>query len=407
MRTYIDNNLKELIKRGNHMHNPYTPGAGTKPNFLAGRDEILSQITEHINRVLDGGMARHCIFYGVRGVGKTVLLNRIEDITGEMGILFCHIECSEHDPFVKRIIIETQRFIQNIKFSEKLKKKIQDLINMFSVEYDFKEGKIILSADAQNPIQRDLPVELTELFVTLGIIAKETSETICFFIDEIQSAESKQLSALIAAVHRINQLGLPIMVIGAGLPTILRVSGEAKSYAERLFQFIEVSYLNEGNAISAITEPATKYNVKYSKKALTKIVKHTGCYPYFIQEFGYCLWEKIVENWAGDKDDIRITEAHVDSVYEEYMDRLEESFFGARYNRATKKEKEFLFAMLKCKTFPCSTSKIATYMGKQQKHISPLRSQLMNKGLIYAPSLGEVDFTVPHFDRYLRRVINQ
>lgn len=284
---------------------------------------------------------------------------------------------------------------------------MQDLIKMFSVEYDFNEGKIVLSANAQNSIQRDLPIELTELFVTLGNIAKETSKTICFFIDEIQSAENKQLSALIASVHRTNQLGLPIIVIGAGLPTILRVSSEAKSYAERLFQFIEVSYLNEGNAISAITEPATKYNVKYSKKALTKIVKHTGCYPYFIQEFGYCLWEKIVERWVGDKDDIRITEAHVDSVYEEYMDRLEESFFGARYNRATKKEKEFLFAMLKCKDFPCSTSEIAKYMKKQQKHISPLRSQLMNKGLIYAPSLGEVDFTVPHFDRYLRRLINQ
>lgn len=404
MRTYIDNRIREIMKRGISMPNPYTPGAGTKPNFLAGRDDTISQITNYINEVMAGEMARHCIFYGVRGVGKTVLLNKIEDIAEENDILFCHIECSEHCSFVKSIIIESQRFIEDMHFSEKLKNKFQKLINIFSFEYDFKEEKIILSTNGANTVQRNLSVELTDLFVTLGRIAQETGNTICFFVDEIQSAENKQLSALIAAVHRINQLRLPVIVIGAGLPTILRVSSEAKSYAERLFQFIEVSYLNEKNAIAAIVEPAIKYNVKYSDKALKKMVKHTGCYPYFIQEFGYCLWENIVQNWDENEDEIRISESHVDSIYEEYMDRLDKSFFGARYNRATKKEKEFLFAMLKCKTFPCSTSQIATYMGKQQKQISPLRSQLMNKGLIYAPSLGEVDFTVPHFDRYLRRL---
>lgn len=404
MRTYIDDHIKEIMKRGRDMPNPYTPGAGTKPNFLAGRDDTISQITNYINEVIAGEMARHCIFYGVRGVGKTVLLNKIEDIAEENDLLFCHIECGEHCSMVENIVVESQKFIEDMDFSEKLKNKFQKIINIFSFEYNFNDGKVVVTTNTPNSTQRVLSVELTDLFVTLGKIAQETGNTICFFIDEIQSSENKQLSALISAIHRTNQLRLPIIIIGAGLPTIQRISGEARSYSERLFQFIEVSSLSEKNAIDAIVEPANKYNVTYSEKALRKIVKHSGCYPYFIQEIGYCIWENIVQQRDGYN---RITESDVDSIYEEYMDRLDKSFFGARYNRATKKEKEFLFAMLKCKKFPCSTSQIANHMGKQQKQISPLRSQLMNKGLIYAPSLGEVDFTVPHFDRYLRRLEKQ
>lgn len=402
MRTYIDDYLQKKIKKGIIMPNPYTPGAGTKPNFLAGRDETILQVTDYINEVVKGEMARHCIFYGVRGVGKTVLLNKIEDVAEDKELLYCHIECDEHTSLVKKIIVESQRFIEDMNFSQKLKNKFQKIISIFSLEYDLNEGKTSISINATNTNQRDLSVDLTELFVTLGRISQETQNVVCFFVDEIQSAENKQLSALIAAIHRINQLRLPILVIGAGLPTIQRISGEAKSYSERLFQFIEISSLNEQNAISAIVEPAAKYDVTYSEKALKKIVKHSGCYPYFIQEIGYCIWENIIQK---QNDKTRVSESDVDSIYEEYMERLEKSFFGARYNRATKKEKEFLFAMLKCKYFPCSTSQVAKYMGKEQKQVSPLRSQLMNKGLIYAPSLGEVDFTVPHFDRYLKRLM--
>lgn len=402
MRTYIDNYLEKKMKRGSTMPNPYTPGAGTKPNFLAGRDETILQVGDYIDAVVNGEMARHCIFYGVRGVGKTVLLNKIEDIAEIRDLLYCHIECDESVSLVKKLIFESQKFIEDMDFSQKLKSKFQKIISIFTLEYDLNEGKASVSINATNMNQRELSDDLTELLVTLGKISQETENVICFFIDEIQSAENKQLSAFITAIHRINQLRLPILIIGAGLPTIQRISGEAKSYSERLFQFVEISSLNEQNAISAIVEPALQYDITYSEKALKKIVKHSGCYPYFIQEIGYCIWENIVQK---QNDKKRITESDVDSIYEEYMERLEKSFFGARYNRATKKEKEFLFAMLKCKHFPCSTSQVAKFMGKEQKQISPLRNHLMNKGLIYAPSLGEVDFTVPHFDRYLKRLL--
>lgn len=407
MRAYIDEYIREKMKRGIIMPNPYTPGAGTKPSFLAGRDDTISQVINYIDETMAGEMARHCIFYGVRGVGKTVLLNKIEEIAEEKDILYSHIECDDHTSLVENIVVKTQRFIEYMSFSEKLKNKLQKAMQMFSLEYDFNDNKAVLNANSSRIVRNVLSEDLTELFVVLGKIAKESGNIICFFIDEIQSAENKQLSALIAATHRINQLRLPIIIIGAGLPTILRVSSEAKSYAERLFQFIEISYLNEKNAISAITEPAVKYEVEYSEKALKKMIKHTGCYPYFIQELGYCVWENIVQHWDENKENKRISEADVDSIYEDYMERLDKSFFGARYNRATKKEKEFIFAMLRCDKYPCSTAQIAKFMNREQSSISPLRNQLLNKGLIYAPSLGEVDFTVPHFDRYLKRLEKQ
>lgn len=401
MRAYIDNYIYRLTERGNFMVNPYTPGAGTKPNFLAGRDDTLRQLTNYLDEMQSGGISRHCIFYGVRGVGKTVLLNKVEEVAEKREILYCHIECGEHCSLTRYVIDEAQNFIEYMDFSEKLKGRFQKIIKIFSVEYDFKENKVTASINNTDSPKRILSSDVTELFVVLGKIAQETGNFICFFIDEIQSAENNQLSALISAVHRINQLRLPIMIIGAGLPTIQRISGDAKSYSERLFQFVEISSLSKDNAVSAIVEPASEYGVSYSEKALNKVVRHSGCYPYFIQEFGYCIWENIIQKQDGYT---RITESDVDSVYEIYMDSLEKSFFGARFTRATKKEKEFLFAMLKCNQFPCSTSQIAKYMGKQQGQISPLRSKLMNKGLIYAPSLGEVDFTVPHFDRYLKRL---
>lgn len=407
MRAYIDEYIKETMKRGISMPNPYTPGAGTKPSFLAGRDDTIREITGYIDGVIEGDMARHCIFYGVRGVGKTVLLNKIENIAKDRGVIYCHIECDEHTSLIESVVIRTQEFIEEMHFSERLKNKIQKILQTLSLEYSFTDGKMSVGVGENvNRAKIALSNDVSNLFVTMGEIAKETQNVVCFFIDEIQVAENKQLSALIAAIHRINQIGLPVMMIGAGLPTIQRISGEAKSYAERLFQFVEVSYLDEENAISAIAEPALKYNVHYSQKALKKIVKHTGCYPYFIQELGYCVWNRIVQNW-GENDNKKISESDIDSVYEEYMKNLENSFFKVRYNRASKREKDFLFAMLRCKEFPCATANVAKHMRKEQRQISPLRSRLMSKGLIYAPSLGEVDFTVPHFDRYLKKLEKQ
>lgn len=407
MRTYIDSHIEEKIKRGCIMLNPYTPGAGTQPNFLAGRDDTIDKITNYINGLLEGGNARHCIFYGVRGVGKTVLLNKLEDIVAQKEILYSHIECGDHDSLIRNIIVSSKEFIEELDFSERVKSKLKSVFQMFSVSYSFTDNSMTIKPNEETLISNDLSHDLTKLFINMGEMAKELRHPICFFIDEIQSANRKEMSALIAAIHRVNQKRLPILVIGAGLPTILRVSGEAKSYSERLFEFIEISSLNDKNANAAIIEPALIHNVKYSNSALKKIIKHTGGYPYFIQEFGYCIWEKFITDAKSFSGELRISESDVDRVYPDFVEKLDISFFGARFNRATKKEKEFLFAMLKCSRFPCPTSLIAKFMNKTQSAISPLRNQLLNKGLIYAPSLGEVDFTVPHFDRYLNRLTKE
>lgn len=399
MRTYIDDLIEEMKTRGVDMPNPYTPGAGTKPSFLAGRDDIIKEVTEYIDEMLEGGCSRHTIFYGVRGVGKTVLLNKMEEIASDRGIYNYHIECGEHTSLIEKLLLNSQKILRSLKISEKLKSKLKEIISYFTASYNFSDNTFSFSVNSNANSVVDLSQDLTDLFVTLGEAVRESGDSVIFFIDEIQSAENRQLSAMIAAVHRINQLNLPLLIIGAGLPTITRITGEAKSYSERLFHFIEISYLSEKNAISAIVEPALEYGVSYSDKALKKVINHTGCYPYFIQEFGYCLWGRL-------KEDKRFSEADVDSCYEEYIDKLDGSFYGARYNRSTKKEKEFLNAMLRCKKTPCSTAEIAKIMGKTQSSISPLRNHLINKGLIYSPSQGEVDFTVPHFDRYLKRLLN-
>lgn len=186
MRTYIDEYIREKMERGNIMPNPYTPGAGTKPNFLAGRDDTIAQVTSYINETMSGEMARHCIFYGVRGVGKTVLLNKIEEIAEEKDILYSHIECDDHTSLVENIVFKTQRFIEHMSFSEKLKNKFQKIIQMFSLEYDFNDNKAVLNANSNRIIKNVLSEDLTELFVVLGKIAKESGNAICFFIDEIR-----------------------------------------------------------------------------------------------------------------------------------------------------------------------------------------------------------------------------
>ena len=194
----------------------------------------------------------------------------------------------------------------------------------------------------------------------------------------------------------MNQLGLPILLYAAGLPTILRIAGDAKSYSERLFNFTKISSLNDNDAIDAITVPALQYGVKFDDAAVSLILKHTGGYPYFIQQYGRIIW-----NLAAI--DRHVTKEIVHTSYDEYTETLDNSFYGVRFNRSTKAEKDFLLAMSQCKHFPCAMNEVSKKMNRDSHSISPLRNNLINKGLIYSPSFGEIDFTVPHFDRFLER----
>ena len=240
----------------------------------------------------------------------------------------------------------------------------------------------------------DFNNDLTELFIAVGDFAQKNNKCICLFIDEVQQISKEELSSLIHATHRINQLELPLIIICAGLPTILRISGEVKSYSERLFDFNEITSLEEKDAKSALVEPARTQSISYTQQAVDFILEKTGGYPYFIQMYGKCVWKYI------EKDTVTLDGAK--NAYPEYIKKLDESFFYARYSRTTSKEKEFLFAMAKCTRFPCEISQVASFMGTT--NISLLRNNLINKGLIYSLSYGIIDFTVPQFVSYLQRV---
>lgn len=389
------------------MTNPYKPGAGTMPEYLAGRDNIINNTKTILEDLRYGGMATHTIFYGVRGVGKTVLLNKIESIAATYNYLYEHIECDEHFNFTHSIISTCKRFIKKMSMLESAKElieKFKAVFLSFKLTYGVEDNDFSLGFDADTLNTFDtadsgnFSQDLLMLLVTLGELAVKCQKQICFFIDEIQNIKKEDLTALIVSLHRINQLNLPIILIGAGLPTILRISSDTKSYSERLFDFVKITSLKSEDAAKALIEPAKKSQNRYSGSAVDYILKATGNYPFFIQQYGKIIWK--LSNGTG----YQFTKEDAECVYDEYIEKIDDSFFRARFNKSTKAEKNLLFAMSSFDKYPCSTKELATKMCSNQSKISPIRNNLINKGLLYAPSYGEIDFTVPFFDDYLRRI---
>ena len=392
------------------MANPYKPGAGTMPEYLAGRDSIIQNAKEILSDLKDGGMATHTIYYGVRGVGKTVLLNKVEEIAASYGYLYDHIECDENFNFAKSINLCCKRFIKQmsrIAVAKEVIDKAKFVLLSFRATYGITDNDVSFGLDKDmlesfNDFSTgDLSDDLLELFLALGELAQKSNKQICFFIDEIQNIPKQELTALIVSLHRINQKGYPIILIGAGLPTILRISSDLKSYSERLFEFVKITSLKEIDAKKALTEPATKSKVTYSDDAIDFILDVTGCYPYFLQQYGKLIW-RISTGIVG----YHFTKEDAITVYDEYIEKLDDSFFSVRFNKSTKAEKNLLFKMAEIGKFPCSTKELADSMGSSQGRISPVRNRLINKGLLYAPYFGEIDFTVPFFDKYLMRMQN-
>lgn len=390
------------------LRNPYTPGACNIPSHLAGREHLLESATEYLNELKDGGIAIHTIYYGVRGVGKTVLLNKIEEMTNNLDFLYTHVEGDSDIPFVKHIALACQQFLSQMSTIKSIKIKLNKMKSLlcsfqatYSVSAEEQSVSVSLNPDTIDALYTantgELSYDLTKLFVSMGELAKDCNRPICFFIDEIQSFDKTSMSALISAVHRTNQLNYPIIIVGAGLPTILRLSGDARSYAERLFDFVEIRNLRNEDAVAALTVPANNLAVTIQNEAVDFILDKAGNYPYFIQEYGRIIWRYMDENRF-------ISLEHAKTAYDEYINKIDSSFFGVRYQRSTSAEKKFLFAMSKCEHFPCAIGEVASTMHRPPKSISPLRNNLINKGLLYSPSYGEIDFTVPQFDKFLKRV---
>ncbi len=385
--------------------NPYTPWAGFVPPYLAGRDTVIREAEASIAALKCRFPQQSVIYYGLRGVGKTVLLNRLEETAEDLDILYEHIEVKEKDGFIEQLANSSAKFLRKISRKDAamdLARKAMEAVRSFNFKATMDtQGNVSaqISADSEFHVEASLSDKLTDMFVALGNAANKSEDTICFFIDEIQYMKKDELESLINAIHRVNQKRLPIMIFGAGLPKVFKELGDAKSYSERLFHFVEIGALLESEARLAITEPAKLPEdscVVYEERAVDRIIAITRGYPFFIQQYCDIIWKNTENNI--------ITEQEVMENEQAFYDALDTGFFKVRYERSTKREKDFMFAMVKCGSLPCNITNVANIMGKSVGAISPIRAQLINKGLIYATGLAEIDFTVPEFDNYLRRV---
>lgn len=328
------------------------------------------------------------------------MLNRLQK-SAETKNIFCkHIEVEERNDFISQMAFCAQAFLRQVSTKEKVKNLIQkslDAIKSLVVSFDPNDNIFSLSVQDKDLYQtNNLTQSLTDVFVSIGETAMETNTPICFFIDEIQYMKSQEISSLIAALHRSNQLGYPLMIVGAGLPKIYTILSKEKSYSERLFLYKEIGALSDEQVVQAIVEPAKKFGVMYEKTAIDKIIKYTKGYPFFIQQ----LCKIVYENCKGNE----IRSDDVDNSIAEFYTVLDVGFFKVRYERCSENDKKFIFAMVKCGELPCTISNIAKKLHKDTSSISTTRAQLINKGIIYPVRYKEVDFTVPAFDDYIKRL---
>ena len=384
--------------------NPFSPGAGAPPPELVGRDPILEQARILLGRVRRKRPEKSLLLTGLRGVGKTVLLNRIERIAEETGYRTVSIEAHEAKalgpllaPYLKQLLYELDRLagVGN--------KVVRGLATLSSFVRGLKvtAGELTIGLDIEPQKgaadSGDLEIDLPNLFTAVAEAADERQAALALFIDEIQYFTRNELGALIKSMHRIQQRQLPLVLLGAGLPVLPGLAGESKSYAERLFSFPDIGTLSEDDATKALREPARSQEVTFHSDALQEVYRHTRGYPYFIQEWGYQAWN-VAEDNRISLSDIRVATARV-------RPRLDENFFRVRFDRLTPSEKNFLRAMAELGPGPHRTGDIADRLGVRVTSVGPVRAKLMKKGMVFSPTHGDMAFTVPLFDEFMRRAI--
>jgi hypothetical protein len=384
--------------------NPFSPGAGSPPPELVGRDPILQTARILLGRVKRKRPERSMLLTGLRGVGKTVLLNEIERIARADGYRTIAIEASEDkplglliSPYMRSLLYELDR---GAGVSEKVKRGLailRSFIGALSVTVDDITYGLDINPEVGTADSGDLEIDLPSLFVAIGEAAEHRETAIAILIDEVQYFSSKELAALIMAMHKVQQRQLPLVLLGAGLPILPGLAGESKSYAERLFSFPDVGALSEADAAKALQDPAAVAGIAFESDALDEIYRLTKGYPYFVQEWGYQAW-----NLAETSP---ITRELVESATTSVIERLDRSFFRVRFDRLTPSEKKLLRAMAELGPGPHRTGDIAEALGVKVSSLGPVRAKLIWKGMIYSPAHGDVAFTVPLFDEFMIRAV--
>jgi hypothetical protein len=384
--------------------NPYAPGAGAPPPELAGRDELIERAAVALDRIRNGLAARSLLLVGLRGVGKTVLLNRICDRAEDRGFTTIFIETPEKRSLpsilagsLRTALLRLDRLAASGNLAKRAMRTLGGFVSAMKVKFGDLEFGVDLGSEPGVADSGDLEHDLAQLLSTVAEAARERRTALVLFIDELQYVEEEQLAALITALRRCAQRSLPITLVGAGLPQLVGQTGRAKSYAERLFEFPEVGPLSDAAARYALQAPAHRQNVAYDDDALVEILRQTQAYPYFLQEWGKHCW-----NCAPSSP---ITRADVDMATALAISELDASFFRVRFDRLAPAEKRYLGAMAALGPGPHRSGDIAHQLGTRVQSVAPTRAGLIAKGMIYSPSHGDTGFTVPLFDQYLRRVL--
>ncbi|MBI2826954.1 MAG: ATP-binding protein [Planctomycetia bacterium] len=384
--------------------NPFSPGAGSPPPELVGRDPVLNEARVLFGRVKRRKSEKSMLLTGLRGVGKTVLLNEIERLAKADDYRTVAIEAVEDKalgrllaPYLRALLYELDRMAG---VGDKVKRGLavlRSFIGALKVTVDDVTYGLDIEPEKGAADSGDLEVDLPNVFVAVGEAAENRDTAVAILIDEIQYFSGKEFASLIMAMHKVQQRQLPVVLLGAGLPILPRLAGESKSYAERLFSFPDIGALSAPDAAKALQDPARAGGVAFEPAALDEIFRLTKGYPYFVQEWGYQSW-----NLA---DRSPITMQTIQKATGLVIPRLDHNFFRVRYDRLTPSEKRHLRAIAELGPGTHRTSDVAELLKAKITSLGPVRAKLIKKGMIYSPAYGELAFTVPLFDEFMVRAI--
>jgi len=377
--------------------NPYAPGAGTRPPALTGRDGEIEAFEVLLDRLKEGIAGQSMIVTGLRGVGKTVLLNAFEDIAIDRGWIAVQREFDELTSLPAVVARSARRILEDLEPGRKVAEMIRRSfagLGTFSVKDP--NGFELSYTPTSSTTTDALGEDFTDLLLALGQAAAEKRRGVAFLLDEVQFVPAEQFGPFVVGLHRLNQKALPVTCVAAGLPSLPALAGEAKSYAERLFEYPRLDRLTRADAAGALSDPARSREVVFEDDALEYIFGETEGYPYFLQQYGKYAWD------VASSGRITVEDARLGG--REAQERLDEGFFAVRYERASAAERGFLDAMSRCEGPPYLIADITRELGKtDQRSVSMQRDALIKKGLIYASQHGTVEYTVPRFADYLHR----
>lgn len=386
------------------IYNPYSPGAGSPPPELAGRDVLIETARIAMERTRLRFSTKSLMLCGLRGVGKTVLLDYIREQAEHSGIHTVRIEAPEQRslpamlaPQLRQVLLRLSRVEKARDLAQRGLRALAGFAGALKVKYKDIEVGLDFEPEPGLADNGDLEHDLQDLLDAAGATAESAGTAIAIFIDELQYVEEEQLATLITALHRTVQRRRPVILVGAGLPQLRGRMGRAKSYAERLFDFPEIGPLNNEEARRALEKPAISQGVAYDEDAMQQIVDETQGYPYFLQEWGKHAWD------AADVSPIALADVEMASITA--VAALDESFFRVRFDRLTPSEKRYIRAMAELGAGPHRSGDIAEVLGRPVNSFGPTRNNLISKGMIWSPSHGDTAFTVPMFDKFMKRII--